>query len=96
MIEVKGAEDSKGNNPIYMSFDGKIFEIIFRNGMHTDLARYPIHWLKKLEIEEHGDKGRILNYSMNFPAPAGFFNFAIGGENLDELVDAVNAATNTF
>lgn len=96
MIEVKGFEDSDGNIPIYMSFNGKIFEIIFRSGMQTDLARYPIDWLKKLEIEEMGDKGRTLKYTLNFPAPVGQFTFSSGGDNLVELVNTVNAANNSF
>jgi hypothetical protein len=96
MIEVEGAEDSKGDIPLYMSFDGKIFEIICLDGMHTAVARYPINWLKEMEIEENGDNRRTLKYTMNYPAPTGFFTFVSGGENLDELVNAVNAATNTF
>jgi len=96
MIEVHGAEDSEGNSPLYMSFDGKILELIFRSGMHTELARYPINWLKNMEIEDNGDKGRTLKYTMKFQAPVGFFTFVIGGENLGELVDAVNSAVNQF
>lgn len=96
MIEVYGAEDSEGNSPLYISFDGKILELIFRSGMHTELARYPINWLKKMEIEDNGDKGRTLKYTMKFQAPVGFFTFVIGGENLGELVDAVNSAINPF
>jgi len=96
MIEVYGAEDSEGNNPLYISFDGRILEIILRSGMHTELARYPINWLKKMEIEDNGDKGRTLKYTMKFQAPVGFFTFVSGGENLGELVDAVNSAINPF
>ncbi len=96
MIEVNGYMDKDCNEPLYMSFDGKIFEIIYRGGMHTDLARYPLGWLKKLEIEEMGDKGRTLKYSMKFSGPVGFFTFASGAENLDELVNEINAAINAF
>ncbi|MCG2829307.1 hypothetical protein [Methanothermobacter sp. K4] len=50
---------------------------------------------KKLEIKDEG-KSRTLNYTMNSLAPAGFFPFESGGENLQELVDAVNRATGAF
>lgn len=57
---------------------------------------FPINWLKKMEIEDNGDRGRTLKYNMKFQVPVGFFTFVIGGENLGELVGAVNSAINQF
>lgn len=96
MIEVDGFADKDGYSPLYMSFDGKIFEIIFRSGMHTDLARYPVGWLEKLEIEDNGDKGQSLKYKLKVPGPVGLFTFMKGGENLYQLVDQINHALNTI
>lgn len=92
MIEVEGMMDETA--PLLITFDGKFLEFFFRSGMKFKYSKYPVQWIKKMEIKEMG--GRTLNYTMNFPAPVGFFTFVSGGENLDELVDAVNAATNSF
>jgi len=95
MIEVNGFADKDGYSPLYMSFDGKIFEIIFRSGLHTELARYPVGWLEKLEIEDNGDKGQSLRYKLKVPGPVGLFTFMKGGENLYQLVDQLNTAINS-
>jgi hypothetical protein len=88
MIQVEGmaAEDS----PLLVTFDGTFVEIFNRPGMHYEYMKYPIQWIKKMETRKMG--GRVMNYTMKFPGPVGFFTFVEGGENLDELVDAVNAA----
>ena len=88
MIEVDGMMDEE--SPLLVTFDGKFVEIFCQSGMHLEYAKYPIQWIKKMETRKMG--GRVLNYTMKFPAPVGFFTFVKGGENLDELVDAVNAA----
>ncbi|MFB2623415.1 MULTISPECIES: hypothetical protein [Methanothermobacter] len=93
MIEVEGMMSEE--NPVLITFDGKFLELFFRSGMKFKHEKYPIKWIKKLEIKDEG-KSRTLNYTMNFLAPVGFFPFESGGENLQELVDAVNRATGAF
>lgn len=92
MIEVEGMMDEDA--PLLVTFDGKFLEIFYRYGMKFEYGKYPIQWIEKMEIKEMG--GRTLTYTMNFTAPVGFFTFVSGGENLDELVNAVNAAINAF
>jgi len=93
MIEVEGMMSEE--SPVLITFDGKFLEFFFRSGMKFKHEKYPIKWIKKLEIKYEG-KARTLNYTMNFLAPVGFFPFESGGENLQELVDAVNKATGAF
>jgi len=93
VIEVEGMMSKE--SPIMIVFDGKFLEFFFRSGMKFKHTKYPIKWIKNLEITEDGGM-RTLRYTMNFLAPVGFFPFESGGENLDELVDAVNTATDTF
>ena len=92
MIQVEGMMDEE--SPLLVTFDGKFLEIFYRSGMKFEYGKYPIQWIEKMETREMG--GRVLNYTMKFQAPVGFFTFVSGGENLDELVDAVNAAINAF
>lgn len=93
MIEVEGMMSEE--SPILIVFDGKFLEFFSRSGMRFEYNKYPIKWIKKLEIAEEMGV-RTLKYTMNFLAPVGFFPFESGGENLDELVEAVNSAIATF
>jgi hypothetical protein len=88
MIEVNGMQSEDA--PLLVTFDGKFVEIFSRPGLHCEYIKIPVQWIKKMETRKMG--GRVLNTTMKFPGPVGFITFVEGGENLDELVDAVNAA----
>lgn len=92
MIEVKGT-DAIGE-PQIIAFDGRVLEFFSRLGGRPRSRRFHIDHVKKVEIKERGDKPPLLHIELKFIAAFGTYEFKSGGENLYDLVDALNEAMN--
>ncbi len=90
MIEVKGTDEV--GQPLIMAFDGRVLEIFGWLSGKLVSKRFHVDHLKTIELQGKDDKPSIIYLELNFPVSFGTYEFTSGGENLPELVEAVNQA----
>lgn len=90
-VEVKGIEP-KLHMPQILTFDGHVFEAFKYLGTRIECQRYHLHWIEKFEVQEKDGKSPVLYMELNFQNLCGRYEFETGGDNIYELVEAVNQA----
>lgn len=90
MIEVKGI-DREQDQPLILSFDGRVFEIFGWLFGKIRVRRYHVDHIRTFEIQERKGNPRIfIELVFEDGAISGYFEYKSGGENIYELVEEVN------
>lgn len=94
MIEVKGIDKEQWQQPLILAFDGRVFEVFGWLFGKTRVRRYHVDHISKFELQERDGKMPRIYIELVFEegALSGYYEFESGGENIYELVEAVNQA----
>lgn len=90
MIEVIGIDET--GLPQVISFDGRILEIIAWLAGKIKARRFHTIHVERIEIQERGNRPPLMHLKVHGQPITGTYEFKNGGENIRELVDAVNQA----
>ena len=91
LIEVKGIDEEQ-HEPLILAFDGRVFEVFGWLFGKTRTRRYHVDHIRTFELQERDGKPPRIYIELVWEegAISGYFSYETGGENIYDLVEAVN------